>query len=192
MCFVTPPSPASDVTRQRILDAAVACFARDGFACSVRTIAAEAGVSAALVIHHFTDKAGLRRACDAAALHAVTHKGSPDDEASRRSAAEHLTPHVRYIARALIEGGDGAAAVFDALVASSDRVLDTEGMVADVTAAAREDARVALTAYSLAPLLLGGLIARRFEREEVDADVLLRLHSGLAAIGPLLARGVRP
>ncbi|WJL94362.1 TetR family transcriptional regulator [Microbacterium sp. ET2] len=187
---MTPPPPASDSTRQRILDAAVACFARDGFACSVRTIAAEAGVSAALVIHHFTDKSGLRRACDDAALHAVTHKGEPDDEVSRRMLAEHLAPHVRYIARALIEGGDSAAAFFDALIASSDRILDTAGMLAGASADAREDARVALTAYSLAPLLLGGLIARRFGHDEVDADVLLRLDAGLAAVAPLLGARV--
>ncbi|WP_322410377.1 helix-turn-helix domain-containing protein [Microbacterium invictum] len=188
---MTASTAASDTTRERILTAALACFARDGFASSVRTIAAEADVSAALVIHHFTDKAGLRRACDDAALHAVTHKGALDDEGSRRVLAEHLTPHVRYISRALIEGGDGAAALFDALVASSDPLLDQVGL-ADASAAAREDARVALTAYSLAPLLLGGLIARRFGRDEVDADVLLRLEAGLAAVGPLLARGVHP
>lgn len=185
------PATTSATTRQRILDAALACFARDGFAASVRTIAGEAGVSAALVIHHFSDKAGLRRACDQAAIHAVTRKDAPRDEVTRRSIAEGLAPFVRYITRVLVEEGEGAAAVFDALVAESDRFLDAAGFGVD-TEPAGEDARVALTAYSLAPLLLGGLIARRFGHDEVDADVLLRLDNGFAAVAPLLARGARP
>lgn len=185
-----PPTSAA-ITRQRILDAALLCFARHGFAASVRTIAAEAGVSAALVIHHFTDKAGLRRACDEATIHAVTRKDAPRDEVTRRSAAERLAPFVRYIARVLVEEGASAAAVFDALIAESDRFLEAAGFRVD-TEPAGEDARVALTAYSLAPLLLGGLIARRFGHDEVDADVLLRLDSGFAAVAPLLARGARP
>ncbi len=50
--------PVDDATtRSRIRDAAVALFGRAGYAAtSIRTIADEAGVSAALVIHHFGTK----------------------------------------------------------------------------------------------------------------------------------------
>ena len=60
--------------RARIRDAAVARFGRDGFGVGVRAIAADAGVSAALVIHHFGSKDGLRAECDAFVLDAVRQR----------------------------------------------------------------------------------------------------------------------
>ena len=50
---------------ERIWHAALARFAEEGYAASsVRTIAADAGVSPALILHHFGSKEGLRAACD--------------------------------------------------------------------------------------------------------------------------------
>jgi AcrR family transcriptional regulator len=181
------PAPPADATRERILDAAMACFAANGFAASIRAIAGEAGVSAALVIHHFGDKAGLRRACDAAALEALTTKAAPADEETRRSIAERLVPHVRYVARALIDADDGASAIFEALLSTSRRVIAADAVGAGLGDTELEDAVLALTAYSLAPLLLGTLIARHFGRDALDADLLLRLEKGHAAVAPLLA-----
>ncbi|MCX7162643.1 MAG: TetR/AcrR family transcriptional regulator [Rhodocyclales bacterium] len=52
-------SVAAD-TRQRIIDTAIGCFARDGYAkASNKTIAAEAGVTAASLYHYFDSKAAL-------------------------------------------------------------------------------------------------------------------------------------
>ena len=48
----------------RIRDAAIEQFGEHGFDVGLRTIAEAAGVSAALVIHHFGSKEGLRKACD--------------------------------------------------------------------------------------------------------------------------------
>ena len=60
----TSPNPADLSTRARIRDAAVLRFALDGFGTPVRAIAKEAGVSAALVMHHFGSKDALRAECD--------------------------------------------------------------------------------------------------------------------------------
>ncbi|CQD18123.1 transcriptional regulatory protein [Mycolicibacterium conceptionense] len=49
----------------RIRDAAIAQYGQHGFSVGLRSIAEAAGVSAALVIHHFGSKEGLRKACDA-------------------------------------------------------------------------------------------------------------------------------
>ncbi|WP_162320895.1 TetR/AcrR family transcriptional regulator [Nesterenkonia haasae] len=55
-----PPGANSGQTRQAIVDAARRQFAERGFrGASVRSIAAEAGVDASLINHHFGDKAGL-------------------------------------------------------------------------------------------------------------------------------------
>lgn len=56
----------SDLTpKARIRDATLRLFADDGFdAVTVRRIAAAAGVSPALVLHHYGSKDALRAACD--------------------------------------------------------------------------------------------------------------------------------
>lgn len=59
----------SDLTaRARIRDAAIECFANDGFDTTFRTIAVRAGVSPGLISHHFGSKATLRAACDSEVL----------------------------------------------------------------------------------------------------------------------------
>src|ERR1700744_3984826 len=56
---------ADDLTAAaRIRDAAIEQFGEQGFDVGLRVIAEAAGVSAALVIHHFGSKDGLRKACD--------------------------------------------------------------------------------------------------------------------------------
>lgn len=50
-------------TRDRILDAGIACFAAHGFkGATTRTLAAAAGVNIATLAYHFGDKQGLYRA----------------------------------------------------------------------------------------------------------------------------------
>ena len=60
-------------TRARIRDAALAAFAVDSSGnATVRAIAERAGVSPALVLHHFGSKDGLRQACDGYVLELLT------------------------------------------------------------------------------------------------------------------------
>lgn len=57
------PSGVGPDLRERLLDAAVACYAREGIAAtSLRSIAREAGVNPALLHYYFGDKAQLREA----------------------------------------------------------------------------------------------------------------------------------
>jgi len=101
-------------TTARIRDAAIAYFGEHGFRqTTIRVIAARAGVSAALVIHHFGSKDGLREACDAyitdlidrETAHAATELAPADMLAmmARRPEFTFLAP---YLVKALIEGGD--------------------------------------------------------------------------------------
>jgi AcrR family transcriptional regulator len=58
-----PPAGAGPDLRERLLDAATACFARNGIAAtSLRAIADEAGVNPALLHYYFGDKAQLKDA----------------------------------------------------------------------------------------------------------------------------------
>jgi AcrR family transcriptional regulator len=57
---LTPRSDRAERTRQRILDAAAQCFAASGFSrTTVEQIATGAGVSKALVYHHFRAKEAI-------------------------------------------------------------------------------------------------------------------------------------
>ncbi|MEU0312753.1 TetR family transcriptional regulator [Nocardioides sp. NPDC006273] len=106
-------APADPTTRERIRDAAVLRFARDGFSASIRTIATDAGVSPALVIHHFGSKDELHAECDAKVLDEIraTKNETIDELASGQSilhrfaAADEYAPMLAYVLRSLQDGG---------------------------------------------------------------------------------------
>ncbi|MBC7277398.1 TetR/AcrR family transcriptional regulator [Nocardioides sp.] len=104
---------ADQSTRERIRDAAVLRFARDGFGASVRTIATDAGVSPALVMHHFGSKDALHAECDERVLTEIraVKNESIDDLASgkgilhRFAAADEYAPMLGYVLRSVQDGG---------------------------------------------------------------------------------------
>jgi TetR/AcrR family transcriptional regulator, regulator of cefoperazone and chloramphenicol sensitivity len=110
--------------RARIRDAAIARLAEHGAAAtSVKAIAADVGVSPALVFHHFGSKAGLRAACDAYVLGVVEEqkrqalRAGPqlDVFGALRQEAEG-PPVLPYLARMLADGSEAAAALVDGMV----------------------------------------------------------------------------
>ena len=92
-----PGRPRADETnqRERLLDAAVACFAAEGVAAtSLRSIALEAGVTPALVNYYFGSKEQLLDAF----------------------IAERVTPAVQLLRERLLEAGDDPRALLGAFV----------------------------------------------------------------------------
>jgi AcrR family transcriptional regulator len=118
-------TPAGDLTaRARIRDAAIARFAAEGVArTSVRAIAAEAGVSPALVMHHFGSKDALRVACDQhiaalvreRKLAAMAAGASLDPLAALREARDD-PPVLRYLATTLVDGSPHVAELVDEMI----------------------------------------------------------------------------
>lgn len=126
----TPPAesaPADLTARARIRDAAIRRFAVDGFAVGLRAIAADVGVSPALVLHHFGSKDGLREECDDYVLATIrtlkeTVLGATGAEQvlfQLASTAEHA-PLVAYALRSLQHGGDLARSFIDHFVADAE------------------------------------------------------------------------
>ncbi len=119
-------------TKARIRDAAVELFGRFGFgATSVRSIAAEVGVSPALLLHHFTSKDGLRQACDdhvldwyAAAVAEIAGDDSAGTVIGMLDRRPEMFPLAAYVRRALIDGGPSAGRIFRAVVADTQSYLD--------------------------------------------------------------------
>ena len=115
---------SDDLTaRARIRDAAVARFGKDGFRAPVRAVAEDAGVSAALVIHHFGSKDALRAECDEHVLTVIREEksaairdASPADTIGMLARVPEYAPLFAYMVRSLMEGGALAAHFVDGLV----------------------------------------------------------------------------
>lgn len=155
--------------RARIRDAAIARFATAGVAAtSVRAIAADAGVSAGLVIHHFGSKDALRVACDqhvAAVIRdrkqrAAAAGAGLDPVAALRDAGDG-PPLLRYLARTLVDGSPHVAELVDELVEDAVGYLG-EGVTTGLVTPS-DDPRgraVVLTMWSLGSLVLHDHVER--------------------------------
>jgi AcrR family transcriptional regulator len=116
-------------TRDEIADAAVRCFAREGFGASLRTVAAEAGVSAALIVHHFGSKQGLIEACDARVLGVADEKLRLLNNDGMVAAAAWVVSVMQegsvpaYIAQSLVGGGDAGKRLFTSFVDVTEKAL---------------------------------------------------------------------
>ncbi len=167
---------ASDLTaRARIRDAALARFGSDGIAgASVRAIAADAGVSGALVLHHFGSKEGLRQACDEYVLSAI-RAGENADVSALGEMLRSATPVRRYLARALLDGSESANALFAEIVERTEQWLadgESEGWVrptSDVRARA-----VTYVSWLLAPLVLGDQVGRLLGGDPAETATAVR------------------
>jgi AcrR family transcriptional regulator len=135
--MVTTPLPEDGEAatgRERILDAAVTRFAAHGVdGTSLKAIAADAGVSPALIVHHFGSKQGLREACDHHVLELLrTQMRQAAAEGSRLDVLEALRRRQRghaallpYLARALAEGGASIDALVDELADETVRSMES-------------------------------------------------------------------
>jgi AcrR family transcriptional regulator len=166
----TPTAVDADVTaRARIRDAAIGRFASDGVArTTVRAIAADAGVSPALVIHHYGSKDALRVACDqhVAALvregkTAAMAAGTQLDPLAALRQAGDGPPVLRYLATTLVDGSPHVAELVDELVADAEGYM--EQGVASGMLRPSEDPRgraTVLTMWSLGALVLHEHVGR--------------------------------
>lgn len=148
--------------KARIRNAAIGLFGRNGFDVSVRAIAAEAGVSPALVLHHFGSKAGLREACDEHVLATILASkteavgaGGVESMLLQLDELEEFAGIADYVVAALAAGGALARRLVEEMIEVTARVL-REGVAAGTIRPSRdEDARARFLTYSgLGALLL--------------------------------------
>jgi AcrR family transcriptional regulator len=150
-------------TRARIRDVAIAKFAEDGVAgTSVRAIASAAGVSPALIIHHFGSKDALRVECDkhvAAIIKeqktSVMQAGASLDPVAALRGYREGPPLLRYLARTLIDGSPHVAELVDHMVDDATKYMASgvEAGMLHPTKYHYERAAV-LTIWSLGALVL--------------------------------------
>ena len=121
-----------ETTREQLLTIAVEMFAANGFAqTSLRAIAKQAGVSPALLVHHFGTKDALIKEAIAITLgHWVADEKAAmlDDESNQLShwqtvMAKGATP-LSFFRQVLLAGGEYSQRLFAAAVSESENLLE--------------------------------------------------------------------
>jgi len=136
---------ADDLTAAaRIRDAAIEQFGEHGFGVGLRSIAEAAGVSAALVIHHFGSKDGLRKACDdyvaeeirSGKLEAM-RSSDPATWFAAMAEIEEYAPLMAYLVRSMQAGGDLAKMLWQRMIDNAAEYME-EGVRAGTIKPSRD------------------------------------------------------
>ena len=179
MCSVPSSRPADLTAAARIRNAALVCFAREGFAVGLRTIAAQAGVTAGLITHHFGSKEGLRRACDAEVLRLTAevkkdsvYFGGPTELLAQMARIEDYIPATSYALRSIQEGGELAATLLDSFARDAVAYMGEAVRAGVVTPSHDEAARARYLLYSGFGAML--LFARYEASDPSDIEVVTR------------------
>jgi AcrR family transcriptional regulator len=136
---------AEDLTAAaRIRDAAIEQFGEHGFGVGLRSIAEAAGVSAALVIHHFGSKDGLRKACDDYVAEEIRNDKSeamrakePGTWFAQLAEIESYAPMMAYLVRSMQSGGDLAKMLWGRMIDDAESYLE-EGVRAGTLKPSRD------------------------------------------------------
>ncbi|OBI29904.1 TetR family transcriptional regulator [Mycobacterium sp. E1386] len=128
----------------RIRDAAIEQFGERGFGVGLRAIAEAAGVSAALVIHHFGSKEGLRKACDDYIAEELRNSKSealksndPATWFAQMAEIESYAPMMAYLVRSMQSGGELANMLWRRMIDNAEGYLD-EGVRAGTIKPSRD------------------------------------------------------
>ena len=128
----------------RIRDAAIEQFGQCGFQTGLRAIAEAAGVSAALVIHHFGSKEGLRKACDEYIAEEIRNAKSESlrsaDPASwfaQMAEIESYAPMMAYLVRSMQSGNELAKMLWRRMIDNAEEYLE-EGVRAGTLKPSRD------------------------------------------------------
>jgi AcrR family transcriptional regulator len=128
----------------RIRDAAIEQFGVHGFGVGLRAIAETAGVSAALVIHHFGSKDGLRKACDDYVAEEIRsdkseamRSANPGTWFAQLAEIESYAPMMAYLVRSMQSGGELAKTLVRRMIDNAEGYLD-EGVRAGTLKPSRD------------------------------------------------------
>lgn len=128
----------------RIRDAAIEQFGEHGFGVGLRAIAEAAGVSAALVIHHFGSKENLRKACEEYIAEEIRNTKSealqsndPATWFAQLAEIEDYAPLMAFLVRSMQAGGDLANMLWRRMIDNAEEYMD-EGVRAGTIKPSRD------------------------------------------------------
>ncbi|MGE2689834.1 TetR family transcriptional regulator [Mycolicibacterium pulveris] len=130
----------------KIRDAAIDQWGQHGFQVGLRAIAEAAGVSAALVIHHFGSKEGLRTACDDHIAEEVRsgklesmRANDPATWFAQLAEIESYAPLMAYLVRSMQSGSELAKTLWRKMIADAEDYI-AEGVRNGVLKPSRDPA----------------------------------------------------
>lgn len=171
--------PLAPNARSRILEAAIELFGEHGFkGVSLKAIAAQAGVSAPLVIHHYQSKAGLRTACDRhvaeefrkSKTESVRFKGPMPRNYALDAiyANRHL---LKYMIQAFAAGGPNMDELFDRMIEDSlEYLAEAESLGLVHPSKNPRHRAVVIFLHSFGALMLHKQMEREFGVSPLDGD----------------------
>jgi AcrR family transcriptional regulator len=150
-------------TRAQLIEVATSAFARDGIAAtSLRAIAKEAGVSPALVVHHFGSREKLIEDCIIKALGLWVSEKQEFVDVSLSTAlskwqgaiAEHGVK-LQFFRQVLVAGGEPANILFSRMVKESEMMIRAQMDKGQMREAENiPDLALLMTLHGLAPLIM--------------------------------------
>ena len=171
-------------SKEHLLEAAVNVLAREGFAAaSLRMIAIEAGVSPALLVHHFGSRQGLIEQTINKTLGEWLE--TKDDltaigltEALRQwpQVAEDGQTKLQFFRQLMIAGGKPAQHLFERMAAEAKVRLEQFAQLGFTEKLSDiESASVLMASYALAPLIMGDQIKKVLGGDFFDPEVSQKL-----------------
>lgn len=176
--------------RARIRNAALAEFVERGSrGMTIRGVAEKAGVSPALVQHHFRTKERLREECDAYVMESIRGEVTAgvderqlDDPSFVAAVYQNLPLLTRYLSRALVEGSAAAARAFDEMVDLTEVYLKEHS---DAEAIDLRAQAAVFVAMKLGVLVLGDHVSRAIGVDLYDPKGAPRVsRAGLDIVSP--------
>ena len=171
-------------SKEHLLEVAVNVLAREGFAAtSLRMIAIEAGVSPALLVHHFGSRQGLIEQAINKTLGEWLE--TKDDltaigltEALRQwpQVAEDGQTKLQFFRQLMIAGGKPAQHLFERMAAEAKVRLEQFAQLGFTEKLSDiESASVLMASYALAPLIMGDQIKKVLGGDFFDPEVSQKL-----------------
>lgn len=150
-------------TKEHLIEVATSVFAREGFATtSLRSIAKEAGVSPALVVHHFGSRENLVDECINRALGIwvaqkldLSNYSLSEAIGQWQTALDQHGSKLHFFRQVLLAGGQPAQILFSRMVSEAKHMLNAQiagGQVRELSDP--ESVALLMTLHGLAPLLL--------------------------------------
>ena len=173
-------------TRAMLIAVATSAIARDGFATtSLRSIAKEAGVSPALVVHHFGSREKLIAECIEAALglwvlekQTVVDVSLTTSLAQWQSSPESYPGKLQFFRQVLLAPGEMANILFNRLVQEAQIVIESQsekGLLRKFEN--RADLAALMALQNLAPLMLQSPLESFFAANPSEAGMKDRLNA---------------
>jgi|GEM_PF-732801 len=182
---------SSQQTKENLIEVAIAAFARDGFGkTSLRSIAKEADVSPALVVHHFGSREQLIEQCimRGLGLWVAEKQGFMDVSLSTalnqwQKSIEHHGQKLQFFRQVLVAGGEPANILFSRMVAEAEVMIAGEiekGRMKQPESI--PDLALLMTLHGLAPLVLQEQVNAHLGSAFTDPDNSRRLAAASLSI----------